>query len=253
MKLTFLGTADAAGVPLFGCDCSICLQAKKGIGRRKPCSAMIAFGDKTLLIDAGRADLIELFDQYHFNRILLTHYHTDHVQGLFHIRWGKKGINIPVHGPADHEGCADLLKHPGILDFSDYMQAFQTREFDGLSVIPLALNHSKITLGYCFEYKSKRLAYLTDTMGLPKETASFLIDWHPDVLIVDCSHPPEYENKRNHNDLHNALEIHRLISPEQTWLTHISHTFDTYQVMNGIDLPSNVHIASDGDSLNCNS
>jgi phosphoribosyl 1,2-cyclic phosphate phosphodiesterase len=36
---------------------------------------------------------------------LLTHYHLDHVQGLFPLRWGV-GAPIPVYGPPDDAGCA---------------------------------------------------------------------------------------------------------------------------------------------------
>jgi ribonuclease BN (tRNA processing enzyme) len=32
--------------------------------------------------------------------VLLTHYHLDHVQGLFPLRWGV-GAPIPVYGPPD--------------------------------------------------------------------------------------------------------------------------------------------------------
>ncbi|RLL52758.1 phosphonate metabolism protein PhnP [Mariprofundus sp. EBB-1] len=249
MKLTFLGTGDAGGVPLFGCNCSICLQMKKDGIRRSPCSAVISFGSCSFLIDAGRTDLLALFDQYQFKRILLTHYHADHVQGLFHIRWGNPALNIPVHGPVDEQGCADLLKHPGILDFTDQMIPFLCREFNGISITPVPLNHSKLTLGYCFDYKGKRVAYLTDTLGLPLETESFLLSWQPDILILDCSHPPGHAHMRNHNDLMTALCIHNKISPAESWLTHIGHELELYWHAQGIELPSNVFIATDGYQL----
>jgi len=253
LKLTFLGTGDAAGLPLFGCNCAVCVQMKIDGLKRRPCSAVISFGDYSFLIDAGRTDLLELFDQYQFQRILLTHYHADHVQGLFHIRWGNPKLNIPVHGPADKQGCADLLKHPGILDFSDRMLPFVCREFNEMSITPVPLNHSKLTLGYCFEYKGKRVAYLTDTLGLPVETESFLLSWQPDILILDCSHPPGYAHIRNHNDLASALSIHCTIAPRESWLTHISHDLELYWHEQDLALPPNVFIATDGHQLSVSS
>ena len=249
MKLTFLGTGDAAGVPLFGCSCAICLRAKSGRGRRRACSAAIAFGDSILLIDAGRSDLPELFERYGFERILLTHYHADHVLGLFRLRWGVSTDRIPVHGPVDPMGCADLLKHPGILDFSSCMQPFERLIIHDLSITPLPLKHSKPTLGYCFEYMGKRLVYLTDTLGLPAETEAFLLDCRPDVLVIDCCFSPGNENKRNHNDLDDALNIHRRISPRETWLTHISHGLDVYWLDRGLQLPKGVYVAGDSDEV----
>src|SRR3546814_14727541 len=82
--------------------------------------------------------------------ILQTHYHADHAQGLLHLRWGK-GLRIPVLGPPDPEGLADLYKHPGILDFSRTLNAFQPVSLDGLTVTPLPLMHSKLTYGYAFD------------------------------------------------------------------------------------------------------
>jgi len=35
-----------------------------------------------------------------------------------------------------------------------------------------------------------RFAYLTDTLGLPEESADFLRQWRPGHIAVDCSHPP---------------------------------------------------------------
>ncbi len=56
--------------------------------------------------------------------MLLTHYHPDHVQGLFHLRWGC-GESIPVYGPKDPQGCADLYRHPGVLDFQVPLKPFK--------------------------------------------------------------------------------------------------------------------------------
>ncbi|HED16638.1 MAG TPA: phosphonate metabolism protein PhnP [Gammaproteobacteria bacterium] len=246
LTLRFLGTGDAGGIPLFGCDCEICSNTFKGNGRRRPCSALLTCEGHSILIDAGRTDLVDLFHEHPFQRILLTHYHVDHVQGLFHLRWGNKNLCMPVHGPHDEQGCADLLKHSGILDFSDCLEPFVSRSFDKLKVIPVPLNHSRLTLGYCFKYKQTRLAYLTDTIGLPAETERFLCRWKPTVLVLDSTHAPGSASVRNHNDLHMALHIHARIMPETIWLTHISHELETYWLTGGLQLPENVHIATDG-------
>lgn len=70
-----------------------------------------------------------------FQQVLLTHYHLDHVQGLFPLRWGV-GASIPVYGPPDDAGCDDLLKHPGLLDFSHTVTPFVMFNLQGLRVTP---------------------------------------------------------------------------------------------------------------------
>lgn len=97
----------------------------------------------------------------------------DHVHSLFDLRWGK-GASIPVHSPDDAKGCDDLYKHPGVLDFSFRAYPFESFEWQGITVTPLPLIHSKPTLGYAFEFEGQSIAYLTDTNGLPSETTQWL-------------------------------------------------------------------------------
>ena len=117
MRLILSGTGAAGGVPLYGCNCSACALARATLdSRRNPCCAVLEAGNQRLLIDAGLMDLAERFPAGSLDGVLLTHYHPDHVQGLFHLRWGT-GKPIDVYGPPDSEGCADLYKNPGLLNF----------------------------------------------------------------------------------------------------------------------------------------
>lgn len=246
MRLKFIGTGNAAGTPAYGCNCGACVKAMNIIEhRRGPCSAELMFDDESLLLDAGSLQLPQRYPAGSFSRVLLTHYHMDHVQGLFPIRWGV-GDLIPVHGPADEQGCDDLFKHPGILDFSETLAAFEQRQFGNLTVTPLPLNHSKLCLGYALEHRGKRLAYLTDTAGLPESTAAFLKDWSPNVMVLDCSMPPQKREPSNHNDLPMAIEVHEIIAPQRTYLTHISHTLDHWLSNNIGVIPPGMVVANDG-------
>jgi phosphoribosyl 1,2-cyclic phosphate phosphodiesterase len=246
MRLIFTGTGNAAGVPAYGCHCVACVRATQQTDRRRgPCSAALMVGGETTLIDAGNLQLGERFPAGSFSRVLLTHYHMDHVQGLFPIRWGIAD-SIPVFGPADEKGCDDLFKHPGILDFSETFAAFDQRQFSELSVTALPLNHSKLCLGYAFEYKGKKLAYLTDTAGLPEQTMHFLQRWKADVVVLDCSSPPKEIKSKNHNDISMAIDIHRSLAPKKTYLTHISHQLDEWFEKTGIACPEGIVVAYDG-------
>lgn len=245
MRVTFLGTGAAGGVPLYGCRCLACERAHaEPRYTRLPCSVLVESGHDRVLIDAGRMDLHNLFPPGTLSAIVLTHYHPDHVQGLFHLRWGK-GVPLPVFGPRDSEGCADLYKHPGLLQFQS-LSKFSPFDIGTLSFTPLPLIHSKVTLGYAIESGcGARFAYLTDTVGLPPRTNSFLKDWKADGLAVDCTHPPR-ETARNHNDWGAALEVIRETAPARSWLTHISHELDAWQLKSRTPPPVNVEIACDG-------
>lgn len=254
MTLTLLGTGDVRQMPVWGCECAACQRAVGDARyRRRPCSALFEVGDQRWLLDGGLTDLAERFPPGTLNGILLTHYHVDHVQGLFHLRWGLNH-SIPVFGPDDAGGCADLHKHPGILAFQPPLQPFQRFELGGVSVTALPMIHSKPTLGYLFEHAlsenslfekgSQRIAYLTDTVGLPDEVEALLAEQPVDLLVIDCSRPPQPEPPRNHNDLNLVMAIHQRLKPERTVLTHIGHELDGWLMENA--LPEGIEVGRDG-------
>ena len=245
MRITFLGTGDAGGVPRYGCDCSACTRARvDSTFRRRSASVLVEAEGTRVLIDAGLTDLTERFPPGSLTAIVLTHFHPDHVQGLFHLRWGV-GASIPVYAPPDTAGCADLYKHSGLLDFR-HLSKFQPVMISDVRLTPLPLIHSKPTFGYAIEDAAgHRFAYLTDTVGLPPRTEQFLLEHRVADLAIDCSHPPMPE-PRNHNDWTLALALIERIAPQRAYLTHISHTLDAWLDARGTCLPPTARIARDG-------
>jgi phosphoribosyl 1,2-cyclic phosphate phosphodiesterase len=249
MKFTFLGTGNAANVPAYGCSCKACDRAVNDVlFRRNSACAFVETEHTKFLLDAGLAELGQRFPAGSYEYIVLTHYHMDHVHGLFPIRWGKTS-SIKVIGPDDPNGCDDLLKHSGILDFSQKSHAFKSFYLSDVKLTPVPLQHSKPTLGYVIEQAGKRFAYLTDTVGLPKDTKAFLIEQKLDAMAIDCSHPPRDAPPKGHNDLTTALITIDQVKPKQTYLTHISHELDAWFIDNPNSLPDNVFKARDKQTL----
>jgi phosphoribosyl 1,2-cyclic phosphate phosphodiesterase len=241
-----LGTGNASQVPQWGCDCRACLRAKQDPAfKRRPCSISITTAQGTTMIDAGRTDLAEHYDYSQITRFIITHFHMDHVQGLFHLRWANTDQPIPIFRPNDLQGSDDLYKHPGCFDFQDPWIAFKTYNLGDMRVTPVPLNHSKPTFGYFIELANIHIAYLTDTVGLPSETTDFLRNKTINYCFLDCSEPPRDIPPRNHNDLNIALSIVDSIKPLETILTHISHQFDCWLMLNKNALPKNVKIGVD--------
>lgn len=228
MKLTLLGTGNAAQVPVYNCSCPACVRARnRPEFRRGPCCALVECGTSRWLVDAGLPDLTARFAPGSLDGILLTHYHADHAQGLLHLRWGT-GLRIPVLAPFDPDGLSDLHKHPGILDFSVTMQPLQPMQLGPLRVTAVPLAHSRPTFGYVLEHEGRRVAYLTDTAGLPATSLPVLREAPLDMLVLDCTHPPASPPPRNHNDFDLALEIVQTLRPHTTILTHIGHDLDAW-------------------------
>ncbi|MBJ7538560.1 phosphonate metabolism protein PhnP [Marinomonas transparens] len=247
LDIRILGSGNAGQVPVWGCHCLACVRAKQDASyRRGPCSLEIKTELGITLIDAGLTDLAERYDFDDIQRIVLTHFHMDHVQGLFHLRWSERPEKIPVFRPDDEKGADDLYKHAGVLDFQDPFVPFNNVQFDDFSITPLPLVHSKVTLGYLIEKDNLTVAYLTDTVGLPDSTQAFLSNKQLDYLILDCSEPPTPNAPRNHNDINLALWTYNTLAPKQMILTHISHRLDCWLMEHLDKLPKNMLIARDG-------
>jgi len=245
MRLTLLGTGNAAGMPLFGCKCKICMKARSDVScQRKTSCALLETSNEQYMIDAGLMNLAEQFTASGLDGILLTHFHVDHVQGLFHLRWGI-GKKIPVYCPPDSRGCDDLFKHPGILDFRP-QRKYESFRLGQLNITPLPLIHSRVTFGYLIENGNQTIAYLVDTKGLPPGTEALLCKSELDVMIIDTTSPPGVVN-RNHNNLDETLELHSKIGAKKTIMTHISHELDLWLSENSEILPESVFSCKDGD------
>lgn len=249
-EVSILGSGDARQVPVWGCNCFACQRARKeAIWRRGPCSLEIKTKEGVTLIDAGKTDLIDRYAFAEINRIILTHFHMDHVQGLFHLRWSERPEKIPVFRPNDTRGSDDLYKHPGVLEFQPPFTPFVRQQLTDFYITPLPLCHSRPTLGYFIEHEARSFAYLTDTVDLPKDTLQFLQQCNLELIILDCTHPPTQHKPRNHNDINLVLSIHAKLNPQKMVLTHISHQLDCWLMQHAHSLPNTIVIAQDGMKL----
>lgn len=245
MKFTLTGTGSVKGCPVYGCDCPACIRAVMDpFLARRPASATLESDGEVILIDAGLTDIEERFPPGSLKHIILTHYHMDHIVGLFSLRWGS-GLKISLTGPDTSDAPAELLKHSGILDFSQTVTPFAPFTVNGVRVTPVPLSHSRPTMGYAFQRNGRTLAYLTDTLGLPDETLHFFAGNPVNVMIIDCSYAPDMADLPGaHNSLNDVLELHQRIQPSRTILTHIGHELDNW--MNTNPLPKDIEAGHDG-------
>lgn len=247
MKLTFLGTGAAGGVPLWGCGCATCARARIDVTHvRRPNCALVEAGATRLLLDAGVMDIAERFPAGALSAILITHFHADHVQGLFHLRWGMGELD--VYAPHDAEGCADIYKYPGPLKIR-HLSKFEMFSVGELRVTPVPLVHSKPTLGYCLEHNGARLAYLSDCRELPPATETFLSAWAPHTICLDCTYPPGTPEPRNHFDLDDAISLSARFTDSAVVLMHINHKLDHW--LETHELPERITLSRDGETLVC--
>ncbi len=253
-QLIFLGTGTSVGVPAIGCGCAVCTSDDPR-NRRTRCGVALGLPEGNLLIDTP-PDLREqlLREQIGIvHSVLYTHEHADHIFGLDDLRL----MQFYLKGPVPLY-CEPLVE-ARIRKSFDY--AFEQRKglhagavpqleprtiglepFDvlGARIVPMRLEHGPRfpVLGFRFG----KIAYCTDTNGIPPESREKLRDL--DVLVLDCL---RREPHTTHFGLEEALAVVEDLAPQRTLLTHVSHDFD-YETLSA-ELPAGVELAYDGLSL----
>lgn len=164
MLVYFIGTGGSEGIPAHLCTCSSCNEARKfGFAQRRPSTlAVVTENRKTVLFDVGTD--IRDFLNVPLEAIFLTHWHHDHIYGLYKLRW--MAMETELYAP---EGQADalILNEPKNLK-PKTLKPMDRIKIDTLKITALKLNHQVETLGYLIEEDGKSFALLYDTKGLPE-------------------------------------------------------------------------------------
>ncbi|AEC51108.1 atp-binding protein phnp (phnp) [Pyrococcus sp. NA2] len=218
MIVYFIGTGGSEGIPVHLCNCSSCNEARKfKFAQRKPSTlAIVSKSGNVLLFDVG-TDIRE-FLNVPLDAIFLTHWHHDHIYGLYKLRWIARETKL--YAPKGHADAL-ILKDPKNLR-PRIIKAEESFYFGDLKVKSVKLNHQVETFGYIVEEYGKRVAILYDTKGLPRRTEALLEELTPlRLVIVDATYPPGYDDPY-HNNVDEGAEIGVKIA-ERTVLSHISH------------------------------
>ncbi|AMM54571.1 MBL fold metallo-hydrolase [Pyrococcus kukulkanii] len=218
MIVYFIGTGGSEGIPVHLCNCPTCSEARKfGFAQRKPSTlAIIGENGEIILFDVG-TDIREHLNAP-LNAIFLTHWHHDHIYGLYKLRW--TAMETKLYAPRGHADAL-ILNDPKNLK-PEIIEPWEEIRIGRISVTALKLNHQIETFGYYIEEDGKGIALLYDTKGLPQETWEFLAEKAPIRLaIVDATYPPGFEDPY-HNNVDEAANIGIKIA-ERTILSHISH------------------------------
>ena len=160
MKITFLGTGTSQGVPVIGCECSVCTSTDPR-DKRLRSSIHIEVDDKSFVIDTGPDFRQQMLREKikKLDAVLFTHGHKDHTAGLDDVRafnhLQKK--SMPVYGAKD---VLDQLKvefyyafsdkkYPGIPQLDLHELSGEDIEIDHVPITPLPVLHLSLpVLGF---------------------------------------------------------------------------------------------------------
>ncbi|MEM7348492.1 MAG: MBL fold metallo-hydrolase, partial [Chloroflexota bacterium] len=162
--------------------------------------------------------------------VLLTHHHSDHIQGFPDIRsYCQQGNPLDVYGPAE---TIDLLKQRfdyifnpppiiagGIPDLTPHSKRAGERfEVCGLEITPGFVEHGSVQ--ECFGYRlGDKIGYIPDVKVMPEETKALFQDL--DILILNMlRRAPEHST---HLTLAQSVALAKELNPKQCYFVHMSH------------------------------
>ncbi len=274
LELIFLGTGTSAGVPMIGCDCTVCTSEDPRDHRDRP-SVLIRYPDlsrpagadddeqplRQLLIDTSPELRQQAIRQrlHRLDGVFFTHAHADHIFGLDDLR----RFNAVMHAPLDIHAeatvldslsktfryifdsqhnvndsfIAQLIGHPVVV--GEALSRF------GATWIPLRLMHGRLPIvGYRVDHGGASLAYCTDVSSIPPESYPLLQNL--DVLVLDAL---RYRHHPTHMTVDRALQEIEQLKPGRAFLTHIAHDIQHADLSQ--KLPENVELAYDGLVVRC--
>ena len=271
LELLFLGTGTSAGVPMIGCDCSVCRSSDPRDHRGRP-SVLVSYSDplpgdhdgwRRILIDAT-TELRAAAIQHRIRRldgVFITHAHADHIFGLDDIR----RFNAIMGGPIDlytdattHKTLGRIFRYifePHKNVNQSFIPQLIPRTIEpgvpvnlfGAVWTPLALMHGRQpVLGFRVDLDGQSLAYCTDVSRFPPQTYPLLVGL--DVLVIDAL---RYRHHPTHLTVNQALDQIEQIQPRRAYLTHIAHDIKHADLER--NLPDHVGLPFDGLTVTCRS
>lgn len=249
-KFIILGSGTSQGVPVIGCNCKVCASDNPKDTRLRS-SAFVEFKGKKILIDIG-PDFRQQMLKYgitDIDKVLITHEHNDHVNGLDDIRPINFRHNkvIPLYGQ-DRVVKDIRTRFAYAFDENPYPGAprIETNCIEAGSSLVLGDN-SKVDIISVwhgtlevFAYRFDDVAYVCDVSMISPESMEKLKNLS--VIIMSALH---HRSHPAHFTLAQAIEILQELKPKQAYITHMSHEMGMYDDVQKM-LPDFIAPAYDG-------
>ena len=242
IQVTILGCGSSLGVPVIGCNCSVC-KSTSPYNKRTRSSIFINNGDSNVLIDFG-FDIKDQLIREGITRLdaaILTHDHADHVSGIDNLRVfpliQEKPLDIFTDsntGQIIENRYKYLFNHNKLIikpvDF------FAKLKIGSLTIQLFKQYHGPInSLGL----RIGDFIYSSDVNDFPEESKSFL--YNSKVWILDCL---DYKSNGAHAGLDKILLWNQQYQPKQIFLTNMRHTINYHKIVK--ELPDNIAPLYDG-------
>ena len=249
MKITYLGTGAAAGIPALFCNCEYCRGARARGGREIRSRAQTLIDGELSLDfppDCFYHSALLGADLSAVKYLLVTHSHMDHFYAHDFILRGYKyarNMTAPALEIFGNEEVAEVFAECTRRELRSDVAAhiavrvvekFTPFLFGKYTAVALPARHtSKEPFVYLVEKGGKRVLHLCDTGLLPEETYEYLsgIETPVDLITLDCTFlREESDTPRRHMGLEDNKKTLRRLEEmglanahTKKVITHFSH------------------------------
>lgn len=248
LKITFLGTGTSQGIPLIGCQCSVC-QSSNSLDKRLRTSIHVQYNDTSIIVDSGpdfrqqclRANIQQL------DALIFTHGHKDHTAGFDDIRAfnyiQKKDIDVYLDERVEQILRKDFdyvfsdFKYPGVPEAKLHRIDKEPFNVGEVKIMPIEVFHYKLPV---LGFRIDNFTYITDVNQIPPPEMEKIRG--TEYLVLTALRK---EKHISHFTLEESLEVIKEINPKKAYLTHISHQLGLHNEVSS-ELPDNVVLAFDG-------
>ena len=224
MKLKYLGTAAAEGIPGMFCNCRVCRNALKIRGKEIKTRSQALLDDK-LLIDFPADTYMHILnhglDLRNIHNVIITHSHSDHFYpNDFWCRFEGIAYDIveePLNIYVTEAGYNKALRQLGE-DMNETrvkfhkIAPFEPFDVEDYHIIPLAADHDSTSnpVIYIIEKGGKSLLYAHDTGIFPDSTWDYLEKYNKkfELISLDCTGMAQKNLRRSHLCLNTDKEVY---------------------------------------------
>lgn len=248
LTIQFLGTGTSTGIPMIGCDCSVCTSINPADNRLRS-SILVQSANTTLVIDTTPDFRYQMLRTHtkQLDAVLFTHSHKDHMAGLDDIRafnfFSKKTIQVYANAITeaairrDYYYAFSDTKYPGVPDLELINIDAAPFVIGDIPIIPIkVVHHTMLVLGF----RMGNFTYITDANHIDERELTKIKG--SSVLVLNALRK---EKHLSHFTLQEAVNIAEITQVPQVYFTHISHQMGSHATINQ-ELPAHIQLAYDG-------
>jgi phosphoribosyl 1,2-cyclic phosphate phosphodiesterase len=248
LHIQFLGTGTSTGIPMIGCDCTVCTSKNPEDNRLR--SSILVQSQKTSLIVDTTPDFRYQMLRTHTQRldaVLFTHPHKDHMAGLDDIRafnfFSQKPMDIYANSLTEEAVKRDFYyafadkKYPGVPELN--LNTIDETPFviGDIPVQPILVYHHKMPV---FGFRFGDFTYITDANRIEEDQKELIKG--SKVLVLNALRKEEHIS---HFTLQQAVDLAMELKIPEVYFTHISHQMGLHETINQ-ELPPHIQLAYDG-------